>query len=52
MPIAFGADARGAVETRAKTKTAPLRRIAWRSALLWALPIVAFAWLAIAARAA
>ena len=48
---AFCADAEGAVETRVKTKTVGLRRISWRSLLLWIVPILAFAWLAIAARA-
>src|SRR4051794_25716441 len=52
MSIAFCADARGAVESRAKTKTVPMKRIPWRSLLVWALPLLAFAWLAVASRAA
>jgi hypothetical protein len=39
------------METRVKTKTVGLRRISWRSVLLWIVPILAFAWLAVAARA-
>ncbi len=29
-----------------------MRRIPWRSLLMWALPLLAFAWLAIAGRVA
>src|SRR4051794_29934648 len=52
MSIAFCADARGAVDTRAKTKAIPMKRIPWRSLLVWAVPVLAFAWLAVAGRAA
>src|SRR3954452_5695237 len=52
MSIAFCADARGAVERRAKTKAVVMKRIPWRTLLVWALPLLAFAWLAVAARAA
>ena len=48
--IAFCADARGAAEKTAKTRTIAMRRIPWRSVLLWALPALAFAWLAVAER--
>ena len=48
---AFCADAGGAVETRVKTKTVGLRRISWCGLLIWIVPILAFAWLAVAARA-
>ena len=52
MLITFCADARGAVERRAKRKADAMKRIPWRSLLVWAVPVLAFAWLAVAGRAA
>jgi hypothetical protein len=50
MSIAFCADARGAMKKTAKTRAIAMRRIQWRSVLLWAVPVLAFAWLAVAER--
>jgi hypothetical protein len=40
------------MDSRAKTRAIPMRRMPWRSVLLWTLPVVVFAWLALAGRAA
>jgi hypothetical protein len=52
MSTAFCADARGVQSSKAKTRTAPARGITLRSVLVWGLPLLAFAWLAVAARGA
>jgi hypothetical protein len=43
------ADAKEAAETKAKTRASAMR-IPWRTVLIWAIPVAAFAWLAIAGR--
>ena len=40
------------LSTRPRTKAATRRGNTWRSVLLWGLPLLAFAWLAVAGRAA
>jgi hypothetical protein len=49
MPIGSCADAKEAVQPKAKTKASTMR-IPWRTLMVWAIPLAAFAWLAIAGR--
>src|SRR3954469_23741563 len=52
MSIAFCADARDVHSRKAKTIAMATRARTWRSVAVWMLPILAFAWLAVASRAA
>src|SRR4051794_20586305 len=52
MSIAFCADARDVHSSRAKAKVMATRARTWRSVAVWAVPLLAFAWLAVAGRAA